>query len=157
MGTPRDRFYWSVEGLDLPFKWKPLRLNVYRSFLWQTEVLHSRRDLEVLVGSGLASALSPATVSSYGGYSYLEWHLAKGGRVGARYDLSELPDEKAAREWATVAVVRYQPTEFQELRFELKRRVRNAAAAPRFDGEPDDTQLFFEWIPVIGAHGAHPY
>ncbi len=25
------------------------------------------------------------------------------------------------------------------------------------DGLADDTQMFFEWIPVIGAHGAHPY
>ena len=154
-GLPRDRFDSSVYGLDLTFKWKPLRLNVYRSFLWQTEVLHSRRDLEVLVQPALT--LAPATVSSYGGYSYLEWQFAKRWRAGARYDLSELPDEEAAREWATAAVVRYQPTEFQEVRFEIKRSVRNAAAALRFNGEPDDTQLFFEWIPVIGAHGAHPY
>jgi hypothetical protein len=49
------------------------------------------------------------------------------------------------------------PSEFQEIRLQYKRTSRNDDAALRFDGERDDSRIFFQWIPVIGAHGAHKY
>ncbi|HEU4402042.1 MAG TPA: hypothetical protein VFT43_08045, partial [Candidatus Polarisedimenticolia bacterium] len=150
---PSDALDSSVQGLDVTYKWKPLQLNVYKSFLWQTELLRSRRDLEVLAGS----ALVPGRVSSAGGYSYVEWQFSKRWRIGGRYDLSGFPDSERAREWAGSAVLRFQPSEFQEVRFQYKHTGRNDAATARFDGESDDDRIFFEWIPVIGAHGAHKY
>jgi hypothetical protein len=77
--------------------------------------------------------------------------------VGSRYDWSGFPDDDRARERAISAVVRFLPSEFQEIRLQYKRTSRNDEAALRFDGERDDSQLFFQWIPVIGAHGAHKY
>ncbi len=151
---PGDEFASAVQGLDVTWKWKPLQLNVYKSFLWQTEYLHGRRDTDVLTA---APALRPDTVSSGGGYTYAEWQIAKQWRVGARYDLSGFPDSATARTQAASAVVRFQPSEFQELRFQFKHTGRNPEAAARFDGDADDNQIFFEWIPVIGAHGAHKY
>jgi hypothetical protein len=152
---PRDELDSAVQGIDLTYKWKPLALNVYRSFVWQNEILRSHRHLEVL--DAVAPALAPESVSSLGGYSYIEWQLRKRWRIGARYDLSGFPDDRSARERAASAVVRFQPSEFQELRFQVMRTVRNSGAAARFDGEETDNQVFFEWIPVIGAHGAHKY
>ena len=151
---PRGELDSRVNGIDLTYKWKPVQMNVYRSFLWQTEALRSRRDVDVLTSG---PALQPDVVSSSGGYSYLEYQFAKRWRVGARYDRSGFPDSESARESAMSGVVRYQPSEFQEIRFQFKRTSRNDEAALRFDGENDDSQLFFEWIPVIGAHGAHKY
>lgn len=152
--VPRDKLDSAVDGLDVTFKWKPLHLNVYRSFLWQTEAFRSRRHLDLLTPSLI---LAPGTVSSLGGYSYVEWQFAKRWRGGIRYDLSGFPDSEAAREVSSSAVIRFQPSEFQELRFQVKNTSRNDAAAARFDGEEDDTRIFFEWIPAIGAHGAHKY
>lgn len=151
---PRGELDSRVNGIDVTYKWKPVQLNVYRSFLWQTEALKSRRDVDVLTAGPV---LQPDVVSSSGGYSYVECQFAKRWRVGGRYDLSGFPDSESARERALSAVVRYQPSEFQEIRFQFKRTSRNDEAALRFDGEADDSQLFFEWIPVIGAHGAHKY
>jgi hypothetical protein len=151
----RDELVSAVEGIDLTYKWKPLRLNVYKSFLWQNELLRSRRSLDVL--DAVAPVLAAGTISSLGGYSYIEWQLRKRWRIGARYDLTGFPDDRTAREWAGSAVVRFQPSEFQELRLQFMRTVRNSGAAARFDGEETDNQVFFEWIPVIGAHGAHKY
>ncbi len=151
---PRDTLDSSVAGFDVTYKWKPLQLNTYRSFLWQTELLRSRRDVEVLTPT---LTLQPDTISSLGGYSYLEWQFAKRWKGGLRYDLSGFPDSETDREQAAAAVIRLIPSEFQELRFEVKQTRRNASAALRFGGDKDDTQVFFEWIPVIGAHGAHPY
>jgi hypothetical protein len=97
------------------------------------------------------------TVSSLGGYSYLEWQFARRFRVGARYDRLEFSDADREREWAASTLLRFMPSEFQELRLQIKYTKRNPAAALRFDGESDDTQVFFEWIPAIGAHGVHEY
>jgi hypothetical protein len=151
---PRDTLDSSVAGMDVTFKWKPLQLNTYRSFLWQTEWLRSRRDVDVLTP---ALTLAHDTVSSPGGYSYLEWQFAKRWKGGLRYDLAGFPDSETARETAAAAVVRFVPSEFQELRFEIKQIWRNDSAALRFGGDTDDTRVYFEWIPVIGAHGAHKY
>jgi hypothetical protein len=144
----------AVQGIDLTYKWKPPQMNVYRSFLWQTEFLQSRRDQDVLAPG---PSLRRASVTTEGGYSYLEWQFAKRWRFGGRYDRSAFTDREDARIRSASAVVRFAPSEFQEFRFQVKRTRRNAAAASRFGGEPDDTRIFFEWIPVIGAHGAHKF
>jgi len=154
--TPDDQLASRVYGIDLTYKWKPLQQNVYRSFTWQTEFLSSRRDTQTLA-SLAPPTLATDRITSYGGYSYIEWQTAKRWRIGGRYDLSELPDDDGARIRAASGVVRFQPSEFQELRFEIKTTRRNDVAALRFGGDERDTQVFFEWIPVIGAHGAHKY
>ncbi|MBI1950012.1 MAG: hypothetical protein HYS34_01435 [Acidobacteria bacterium] len=154
---PRGELKSAVNGIDLTYKWKPVRLNVYRSFLWQTEALESRRHLDVLVDPPATPFLDPRVVEASGGYSHVEWQFAKRWRVGTRYDWSGFPDDDRARERAISGIVRFQPSEFQEIRLQYKRTSRNDDAALRFDGERDDSQLFFQWIPVIGAHGAHKY
>jgi hypothetical protein len=151
---PHDELDSAVQGIDLTYKWKPLQLNVYRSFLWQTEVLRSRRHIDTLTPS---LTLTPDTLSSLGGYSYVEWQIVKRWRIGVRYDLSGLPYDERARESAGSGVVRFQPSEFQELRLQFKHTRRNEEAALVLDADRDDNQIFFEWIPVIGAHGAHKY
>src|SRR6266571_2493597 len=136
---PRDELVSAVEGIDLTYKWKPLRLNVYRSFLWQNELLRSHRDLDIF--DAAAPGLVSGSVSSLGGYSYIEWQLRKRWRIGARYDLSGFPDDRTARESAGSAVVRFQPSEFQELRLQFTHTMRNSGAAARFDGEENDNQV----------------
>jgi len=152
--TPADHLDSAVGGLDVTYKWKPLQMNTYRSFLWQTEWLASRRHVEELQASG---SLRPDVVSAHGGYTYVEGQFAKRWRVGARYDLTEMPFDSTARIRGASLVVRFIPSEFQELRFQAESIRRNDPAAALFNGENDDTRLFFEWIPVIGAHGAHKY
>lgn len=152
---PRDDLDARVYGLDVTWKWIPVGFNVYRSFLWQTEVLKSRLDIDRLDPIGMV--LTPDRSASLGGYSYLEWQFAKRWRAGARYDVAGFPDSDTARERSASGVVRFRPSEFQELRFQVKRTLRNDEAAALFDGDGADTRIFFEWIPAIGAHGAHKY
>ena len=155
--APRGELQSAVRGVDLTYKWKPVRMNVYRSFLWQTEALESRRHLDVLMDPLTTPFLDPRIVEASGGYSHVEWQFARRWRVGTRYDWSAFPDDDRARERAFSGIVRFQPSEFQEIRLQYKRTGRNDEAALRFDGERDDSQLFFQWIPIIGAHGAHKY
>jgi len=151
---PQEELASRVYGFDATYKWKPLAQNVYRSFLWQTELLVSRQEREILAAGG---TLDPTVIESLGGYTYAEWQTVKRWRVGGRFDLSGLPDNETAREWAGSAVLRFQPSEFQEIRLQYKHTRRNSEAALYLGAEQDDDQIFLEWIPVIGAHGAHKY
>ena len=152
--TPSDSLASNIFGADFTYRWKPVQFNVYRSFLWQTELLASRRRVQSLDPGGF---LTRETISSSGGYSYAEYQFAKRWRAGARYDFSQLPDDDSARVRAASAVMRVQPTEFQEFRIQFKHTGRNGAAAARFDDIESDNEFLIEWIPVIGAHAAHKY
>lgn len=152
--APAERLDSEILGLDVTYKWKPLQMNVYRSFLWQTEILRSRRDVQVLTPS---FTLENDTVTSFGGYTYVESQFTKRWRTGARFDQTGFPDDSRATEWSASAVLRFQPSEFQELRFQLKHLRFDDRAAAILGEDSNDTKLFFEWIPVIGAHGAHKY
>jgi len=141
--------------VDLTWKWKPLQANTYRSFTAQAEGLRSRRDVETLNGT----ALGGETITSAGGYLYLEGQWTKRWKFGLRGDLTGFPDSETDRTWAAVGVARWAPSEFQEFRFQVKRTRLNPGAAARTsaDGDQEDTRVYFEWIPIIGAHGAHKY
>jgi hypothetical protein len=150
---PDQRSSSSVAGADITWKWKPLQYNTERSFLWQTEVLRAHRDQESLQGT----ALVDGSVASLGGYTYLEAQWRKRWRWGVRGDLTGYPDSETARASGVAGVVRFIPSEFQEIRFQVRRSWFNDEAAALRDGDDADTRVFFEWIPVIGAHGAHRY
>ncbi len=152
--APRENLKTNVAGLNVTYKWRPVGSSVYRSFLWQTELLRSRREVQFLIDP---ATLGFDTVRSLGGYSYLEWQFARRWRAGARYDRLEFPDADGEREWAASTLVRFKPSEFQEIRFQVKHTRRNPAASLRFGGESDDTGIFLEWIPIFGAHGADEY
>jgi len=152
--VPDERLRSAVYGVDVTWKWKPLQQNTYRSFLWQTEALLSRRRAQTL---DPALFLDETTIASAGGYSYLEGQWTRRWKLGLRYDLSGFPDSATDREWGAAYVVKFVPSEFQELRFQVKYTRFNESAAQRFGVDEDDTRLLLEWIPVIGAHGAHEY
>jgi hypothetical protein len=150
-GTALDS---SVSGLDITYIWKPLQQNVYRSFTWQTEFLYSRRDVEELTP---ALTLLQETLTSMGGYSYLEYQYARRWRVGGRYDRTVSRETGGPEQWAGSVVLRIQPSEFQEIRVQYKHSRWNQAAVDQFGIMDTDNRIFVEWVPVIGAHGAHRY
>jgi hypothetical protein len=126
-----------LEGLDLTYKWKPLQANTYKSFTFQNQFLFSQRNQ--LIGD----------VDSWGFYSLADYQLAQRWHLGTRYDYSQFPDDNQKHEQAGSAILTFKPSEFQDLRLQYKHTDRN------YDGDSD--ALYFEWIWVIGAHGAHPY
>lgn len=151
---PDERLASAVQGLDLTYKWRPPQRNLYRSFLWQTEILRSRREVQKLTP---LFDLDAGAVTSLGGYSYLEAQFVKRWRTGLRVDVSGLPQDERGRMWAASTVVRFQPSEFQELRFQVRHSRLNERAAMLTGEDREDTRILFQWIPIIGAHGAHEY
>ena len=127
-----------LAGVDLTFKWKPLRHNVYRSFSWQSEVFYANMRLS-----------DAEVIRTYGGFSFIEYQLERRWFVGARYDYSGFPDDPARKEQAASLLLRFQPTEFQILALQYQYSKRNY--------DRNMSQVVLRVIFGIGSHAAHQY
>jgi hypothetical protein len=128
-----------VGGMDITYKWKPIRYNTYKSFEWQTEFYFG--DYEN----------SPTTsINSWGMYSWMQYQLSKRWFVTGMYSYSENPTAINLEEQAISATFGWYATEFQKLEFGPKINAGQGFSDPAFSG-------LFRWVFVIGTHGAHQY
>lgn len=128
----------SMAGIDLTYKWKPVRFNTYRSFTWQAEAMVSRVD-----------TAANTAVQSYGAYTFVEYQIEKRTFAGVRFDYAGLPGIEKSDERTASLLIRFQPSEFQIFALEFQTINRNYA--------PSFQQVVFRAIFGIGAHAAHAY
>ncbi len=128
----------NIGAADITYKWKPLQLNTYKSFTWQSEIFFSNAKYS-------ATKMS----NSFGLYSFLEYQIAKRWFLTGRYDYAQKPYNKNIVEQAGSLSAGWLATEFQKIEFEGKFTTVNI--------QPDYNQFWIRWIFVIGAHGAHQY
>ena len=124
-------------GIDATLRWRPLQRSIYRSFIARSEVIWSRRDQP----DGLQSAMGLFVSGDY--------QLARRWFTGARFDRSERAFDASLRDTGGSWTLTYWPSEFSQIRGQLRRT--NYA-----DG-PAATELLFQFMFNIGAHGAHPF
>ena len=134
LGLYRTKVY----GIDLTYKWKPLRRQLYKSFTWQTEFFFL--DME---------EAAPENLKATGFYSYMEYQLGRRWFVLGRYDRAELTDNSGNADEKYVAALTYFPSNFQTIRLQ-------STTSKDFTGE-SSTLVSLQWNFVIGAHGAHIY
>ena len=132
-----DRTLW-LGGVDLTYKWKPLRFNAYHSFTLQAESFFARNTL---AGRG--------HVATWGGYVMGRYQLARRWFLVGRYDHSDRPDNPDWDEQVASLTLGWFATEFQKVELGL----RSASA----QGEDRNYQVLLRAVFVIGAHGAHEY
>jgi hypothetical protein len=127
-----------LEGLDLTYRWKPLQTGMYRGLTLRGEVYRSRREQP----EGEQTAL--------GWYASGDYRLARRWFVGARYESAEHADDESLRDTGTAGILTFWPSEFSQLRAELRRRHFSLT---------DETanELLLQLQFSIGAHGAHPF
>ncbi|MEP7374007.1 MAG: hypothetical protein ABI675_11495 [Chitinophagaceae bacterium] len=123
---------------DITYKWKPLRLNTYKSLTWQSEFFYNN-----------AKYAPGKERNSFGLYSFLEYQIAKRWFLTGRYDYAENPINRAIVDKAYSLSAGWLATEFQKIEFQGKLTDANV--------QPDYGQFWLRWIFVIGAHGAHQY
>ncbi len=128
----------NVYGVDVTYKWKPLRRQLYKSLVWQTEFFFLNRE------NGAAE-----NIKATGFYSYVEYQFGRRWFVLGRYDRAELPDNPGKSDQKYVAALTYFPSNFQTIRLQ-------STTAKDFQGE-SSTILSLQWNFVIGSHGAHIY
>jgi len=126
-----------LEGVDATFRWKPLRTATYRSASLRGEYVRSRKEL-------LAE-----TETAGGWFLSGEYQLAKRWFAGARVERADRADDAALQDRGLAAILTFWPSEFSQLRGELRRRTYAS-------GETADEALFQIQF-AIGAHGAHPF
>lgn len=127
-----------LEGLDAIYRWKPLQTSTYRSFTFRGEVYRSLRDQP----GGVQTAV--------GWYLSGDYQLAKRWFLGARLEASDRADNASRRDTGEAAILTFWPSEFSQLRAELRRRHYSLT---------DETanELLLQLQFAIGAHGAHPF
>ena len=130
-------FLTRLNGLDLTLRWKPLERAIYRSFLWRTEAVWSRRDQV------------PGVARTFGMYSSLDFRVDERWTVGVRYDRSERATAPGLMDRGASAILTYWMSEFSQARAQYR--------YARYDGSQDANELRLQLIFVMGAHGAHAF
>lgn len=149
-------------GLDLTFRWKPLREGLYRSFIWRTEGMYSSRVLMEETDITGAVTAPERALDRRGGYSYVEYQAARRWRFGVRGDYVEDPeakDELFTLEDGSVRQVGKSITRgvspyitFTLSEFNRFRAQYSHNHLP--DGE-NEHRGFLQWTVILGPHGAH--
>jgi hypothetical protein len=134
----------NIGGIDLTYKWKPVRMNTYKSFTFQNEFYLSNMHFD------------DAAVNSIGWYSLINVQVAKRWFVTGRYDYTNAPASAQYVEQAASATLGWYATEFQKIELEGKATFANQLVEEN-NFEKNFAQAFLRWIFVIGTHGAHQY
>jgi hypothetical protein len=130
-------FLTNLYGMDATLRWKPLRRAIYKSFLLRTELVWSRRDE--------LTSLQRA----FGLYTSGEYRLNRRWTLGGRYDQSEQARNANLLDRGFSALLTYWPSEFSQIRGQYR--------FARYAGQQDANELRFQFLFVMGAHGAHTF
>jgi len=130
-----------VEGADLTYRWKPKGAGLYKSFLWQTEVLAGQADIR------------GGQESTWGMYSAAEYQFVRRWKLGMRYDNTQLPFESSLHENGYSAYLTFLQSEFLFWRLAYTDIDRNF----RDEGVSDEQRVQLQLNFTLGAHPAHKY
>lgn len=149
-------FHTTVYGTDLTLRWRPLRRAIYHRFLLRSELFWSRLeqaegfpDPGFPEGDEEAEPLGRVTSRAFGFYASAEYQLGRRWFAAARYDASERAADPSLRDRAGSLVLTYWPSEFSQVRGQLRRL--------DYADAPAANEVLFQIVFSIGAHGAHPF
>jgi hypothetical protein len=132
-----DHFITQLYGVDATLRWKPLRRSIYHSFLFRNEFTESHREQL----NGLQRA--------FGMYSLAEYRLNRRWTLGGRFDWSDRARTPNQTDMGFSTLLTYWPSEFSQIRgqYRFTNYAENKTAS----------ELRFQFLFVMGAHGAHPF
>jgi hypothetical protein len=142
-----SNFFTNLYGVDATLRWKPLRRAIYKNFLLRTELFWSARD-----------QLSPLDVfntqHAFGMYTSAEYRVNRRWTLGGRFDRSGRATNANLTDTGFSAILTYWPSEFSQIRGQY--RFGHLALATPGDFS-DANEFLFQFLFVMGAHGAHPF
>ncbi len=130
-----------VEGFDLTYKWRPPQTGLYKSFLWQTELLAAQADL---IGG---------QETTWGMYTAAEYQFARRWSLGTRYDYSQMPYSSSRHEHGLSAYLTFVQSEYLFWRLAYQYTDRNF----RVHGDKREHEIFLQCNFGLGPHRAHQY
>ena len=149
VGTIFDpsRFLTNLYSVDATLRWKPLRRAIYHSFLFRNEFFWSARD-----------QVSPAdffqTQHAFGLYSDAEYRANRRWTIGGRFDRSGHATNANLTDTGFSAILTYWPSEFSQIRGQYRF---GHLADPVTTNYSNANEFLFQFLFVMGAHGAHPF
>ena len=140
-------FFTNLYAADATLRWKPLRRAVYKNLLFRTELFWSARD-----------QLSPFNVfetqHAFGMYSSADYRVNRRWTVGGRFDRSGRAANANLTDTGFSGILTYWPSEFSQIRGQY--RFGHLALANPGDFS-NANEFLFQFLFVMGAHGAHPF
>jgi hypothetical protein len=149
VGTAFDpsNFLTNLYAADATLRWKPLRRAIYHSFLFRNEFFWSARD-----------QVSPAalfqTQHAFGFYSDAEYRANRRWTIGGRFDRSGQRANANLTDTGFSAILTYWPSEFSQIRGQYRF---GHLADPVTTNYSNANEFLFQFLFVMGAHGAHPF
>jgi hypothetical protein len=143
-----SNFLTNLYSADATLRWRPLRRAIYNSFLFRTELVWSARDQ--------LSAAVPnlfQTQHAFGMYSSAEYRVNRRWTVGGRFDRSGHARDARLTDSGFSGILTYWPSEFSQIRGQY--RFGHLATSPTEFSNANE--LLFQFLFVMGAHGAHPF
>ena len=141
-------FLTNLYSADATLRWKPLRRAIYHSFLFRTELFWSARDQ---LSSTVPNLFQ--TQHAFGFYSDAEYRLNRRWTLGGRFDRSGHANNASLTDTGFSTILTYWPSEFSQIRGQY--RFGHLAVAP--NDFSNANELLFQFLFVMGAHGAHPF
>jgi hypothetical protein len=141
-------FLTNLYSADATLRWKPLRRAIYNSFLFRTELVWSARDQFAVLQPALFH-----TEHAFGLYSVAEYRVNRRWIVAGRFDRSAHARDARLTDTGFSGIVTYWPSEFSQVRGQY--RFGHLATAPNTFSNANE--LLFQFLFVMGAHGAHPF
>ena len=142
-----SRFITNLYGADATLRWKPLRRAIYNSLLFRTELFWSNRD-----------QLSPLdtfqTQHAFGLYSSADYRVNRRWTVGGRFDRSGHATNANLTDSGFSGILTYWPSEFSQIRTQYRYGHLWDDPNQRYTNA---NELLFQFLFVMGAHGAHPF
>jgi hypothetical protein len=143
-----SNFLTNLYGADATLRWRPLRRAIYNSFLFRTELFWSARDQ--------FSPSVPAlfqTQHAFGLYASAEYRINRRWTVGGRFDRSGHSSDAHLTDSGFSGILTYWPSEFSQIRGQY--RFGHLATTP--SDFSNANEFLFQFLFVMGAHGAHPF
>jgi hypothetical protein len=134
----------TMGAVDITYKWKPIRLNTYKSVTFQNEFYYSH------------AMLDSSLVNAIGFYSMLSVQVSKRNFLVGRYDYSNAPFSNEFLQQSGSLTLGWYATEFQKIELGTKYTTMNQALEEN-NYEKNFVLGFLRWIFIIGSHGAHKY
>src|SRR6266852_4040000 len=141
-----SNFLTNLYGADATLRWRPLRRAIYHSFLFRSELFWSARDQ-------VSTAAIFQTQHAFGLYSNAEYRVNRRWTVGGRFDRSGHATDAHLTDSGFSAILTYWPSEFSQIRGQY--RFGHLATAPTDFSNANE--FLFQFLFVMGAHGAHPF
>jgi len=140
-------FLTNLYGADATLRWKPLRRAIYHSFLFRNEFFWSARDQ-------LSHVNIFETQHAFGLYSDAEYRVNRRWTLGGRFDRSGRANNAKLTDTGFSGILTYWPSEFSQIRGQYRYGHLWDITNSRFT---DANEFLFQFLFVMGAHGAHPF